>query len=70
MEAGIIIGLLIMLLGLGLLGYAVIGWESVHFGRLSYQASLRKVIPAVICISLGIQTVFSGFVLAMLGLER
>jgi len=69
-EAGIIIGLLIMLLGLGLLGYAVIGWESVHFGRLSYQASLRKVIPAVICISLGIQTVFSGFVLAMLGLER
>lgn len=69
-ERGTIIGFLIMLLGLGLLGYAIIGWKSTHFGHLSYQDSLRKIIPAVTCISLGIQTVFSGFALAILGLEK
>jgi len=69
-EAGTIIGFLIMLLGLGILGYAIIGWKTVHFGHLSYQSSLRKVIPAMTCIALGIQTVFSGFALAILGLER
>ena len=69
-EIGTIIGFLIMLLGLGLLSYAIIGWKTAHFGHLSYQDSLRKVIPAVICIALGIQTIFSGFALAILGLEK
>ncbi|MCD6387989.1 MAG: glycosyltransferase family 2 protein, partial [Desulfobulbaceae bacterium] len=69
-EIGTVIGFLIMLMGLGLLGYTIISWKTVHFGHLSYQDSLRKIIPAVTCIGLGIQTVFSGFALAMLGLER
>jgi len=69
-EIGAIVGALVMLLGLTLLGYAIIGWKTVHFGHLSYQDSLRKVIPAVTCIGLGIQTVFSGFALAILGLEK
>ncbi len=69
-EMGTIIGLLITIIGLGLLAYAVIGWKTVHFGHLSYQDSLRKVIPAVTCIALGIQTAFTGFALAILGLEK
>jgi len=69
-EIGIIIGFIIILAGSVLLGDAVWMWKSTNFGQLSYQASLRKVIPAVICIGLGIQTVVSGFALAILGLKK
>jgi len=69
-EIGIIIGFIIILVGVATLGYAVMGWKIANFGQISYQESLRKVIPAIICIGLGIQTVVSGFVLAILGLKR
>lgn len=69
-EIGIIIGFIIILAGTATLGYALMEWKTANFGHISYQESLRKVIPAVICIGLGIQTVVSGFALAILGLKR
>ncbi len=69
-EIGIIIGFIIILTGTIILGDALIQWKTANFGQISYQESLRKVIPAVICIGLGIQTVVSGFALAILGLKR
>jgi glycosyltransferase involved in cell wall biosynthesis len=69
-EIGTVIGFLMILMGTGLFGYALLGWKAAHFGHLSYQDSLRKIIPAVTCIVLGIQTMFSGFALAILGLEK
>lgn len=69
-EMGTIIGVLIMLIGVGLLSYTLIDWKIAHFGHLSYQNSLRKVIPAVTCIGMGIQIIFFGFALAILGLEK
>jgi len=69
-EWGISIGLVLALLGMGYLVYSVLQWQEVHFGNLSYSTSLRIVIPGITSIALGIQCIFSGFALAVLGLER
>ncbi len=69
-EWGIGAGIAFLLIGLGYLIVAIVEWQAAGFGPLSVQDSLRMVIPAMLCLSLGIQTVFSGFVLAILGLKR
>jgi glycosyltransferase involved in cell wall biosynthesis len=69
-EWGVIIGLAALVIGIGYLGFAVYSWRATGFGRLAYAESLRIVIPAVTAIALGIQIMFSGFALAVLGLER
>jgi len=69
-EWGIIIGLAIMLAGVVWLLMAVLQWKEAGFGPLSYQESLRMVIPAVIIIGLGVQTMFYGFALAVLGFKK
>jgi hypothetical protein len=69
-EIGIVGGLLLSLLGLGYLVAAVIYWQGVSFGDLPYAESLRIVIPAVTALALGMQSVFGGFLLAILNLPR
>jgi hypothetical protein len=68
-EWGILIGVMVTLMGCGILGSAVLEWKAAEFGPLSYQESLRTVMLAVTGIGLGIQTVFYGFALNILGLE-
>ncbi len=69
-ESGIVLGLLIFLAGLAYLIVAVLNWQEIGFGGLSYEKGLRIVIPAVTAIALGIQIIFSGFAFAILGLRR
>ena len=69
-EWGIGLGLFALLVGLGYLTGAILLWQKVGFGELSYPDSLRIVIPAVTAIALGVQFVFSGFALAVLDLSR
>lgn len=69
-EWGVSVGLILLLLGTGYLVYSVLQWQEVGFGSLSYPESLRIVIPGVTAVALGVQCIFSGFALAVLGLER
>ena len=69
-EIGIIGGVLLFMLGLGYLAYAVFYWHDASFGDLPYSESLRIVIPAVTAIALGLQSVFCGFLLAILNLPH
>ena len=69
LEKGIVLGLLLLLLGLGLLGHAFWIWKEARFGNLPFGENLRRLIPAVTLIALGIQTVFSSFFLSILGLR-
>lgn len=69
-ELGIGGGMILSLLGLGYLAAAVIYWKEVSFGDLPYAESLRIVIPAITAIALGVQSMFSGFALAILNLPR
>jgi glycosyltransferase involved in cell wall biosynthesis len=69
-EIGIVGGILLALLGAGYLVAAVLYWQNVSFGDLPYAESLRIVIPAVTAIALGMQSIFGGFLLAILNLPR
>jgi hypothetical protein len=70
LEAGLIFGALVSLCGLGLLVTAIWSWREVSFGALDPQQTMRQVIPAVVLLMLGIQTVFGSFFLSILGLGR
>ncbi|HED12235.1 MAG TPA: glycosyltransferase family 2 protein [Gammaproteobacteria bacterium] len=68
-EWGLLAGLGLVLAGVaGLIG-AVLYWQAAGFGNLPTEQSLRIVIPAVTSIAMGVQWMFSGFALAVLGLK-
>ena len=70
LEAGIAVGLVLTLTGLGALLAAVWSWRSVGFGGLDPRETMRQVIPGAVLLMLGIQTVFSSFFLSTLGIRR
>jgi hypothetical protein len=70
LERGIVGGLIIFVIGLGFLTVAVLKWKAADFGRLDYAESLRLVIPAVTCLTLSVQTIFSSFFLSILDLKH
>jgi glycosyltransferase involved in cell wall biosynthesis len=70
LEVGLLVGALFILMGLGVSIYAVGFWRSQHFGALDYAQTMRLVIPASLCLTLGVQTVFASFFLSVLGLRR
>jgi glycosyltransferase involved in cell wall biosynthesis len=65
LESWAVFGLLLSLVGAGLLAFGVAVWQRVGFGPLSYPGSLRIVIPAVTLIMLGMQIIFSSFLISM-----
>ncbi len=69
LERGIALGFLILASGLFLLLRAWWIWKTADFGPLSYPENLRRVIPAGIFITLGVQIIFSSFFLSVLGLR-
>lgn len=70
LEAGLVIGILITLGGLAGSVYSLYLWDLEEFGNLNYSSILRVVIPSVIAIMIGLQTVFSSFFLSFLGLNQ
>ncbi len=70
LEAGLVIGILITLAGLAGSVYSLYLWDLEEFGNLNYSSILRVVIPSVIAIMIGLQTVFSSFFLSFLGLNQ
>jgi len=69
-ESGLVAGLAFGLTGLFYFATAFLKWKSVGFGDLPYGESLRLIIPSVVLIGMAVQIVFSGFVLAVLGIHR
>jgi len=70
LEKGILLGLAVLLAGLLLLARAVWIWQQVHFNAsLSAEDNLRRLLPAVTLVVLGIQAIFSSFFMSVLGLK-
>ncbi len=69
LERGLILGVLLLLSGVGLLGWAVWLWKEAGFGPLSYPDNLDRVITASTLMVLGSQVIFSSFFLSVLGLR-
>jgi len=66
-EKALIAGGLLALAGIGLYLYIFVRWLGVHFGTLD---EIKNAIVALTITTLGIQTVFSGFMLSILGIQE
>ena len=69
LERGLIVGLLLMMGGVGMLGWAFWIWSESDFGALPYADNLRRVIAASTLILLGVQTTGISFFMSVLGLK-
>ena len=70
LELGIAIGLFTSLIGLGLLSLGMWSWKVQQFGPLSYPDSLRLIIPGTTALTLGIEIIFSSFLMSLLLMSR
>ncbi len=70
LEIGIIVGTILSVVGIAGSVYSVWFWQSSGFGPLNPSEMLRMIIPSIITLMLGIQTIFSSFFLSVLGMKR
>jgi Glycosyl transferase family 2 len=70
LEKGIVLGIAVLLSGVILLAHAVWIWKQADYGILpSTEDNMRRLIPAITLVVLGIQGVFSSFFMSALGLK-
>ena len=69
LEVGLLAGALMMLAGIVGLVLAVASWQSVGFGNLDPSLTMREVIPAVLLLAIGTQTVFASFFISILSID-
>jgi hypothetical protein len=69
LEVGLLVGALMSLGGVVALVAAVISWQSAGFGNLDPSLTMREVIPAVVLLALGTQTVFASFFISILSID-
>jgi glycosyltransferase involved in cell wall biosynthesis len=70
LEVGVLLGLITSVAGAVVLGLAVWGWRRTGFGALDPRVTMRQLIPAVLLMIVGIQTIFASFFLSVLTLRR
>jgi hypothetical protein len=70
LEKGLVVGALLTLVGFGGSVYALGDWGLHSFGVMDPMRTLRVVIPAALCLSIGCQIILSSFFLSMLGMAR
>ena len=70
LEAGLAIGVLLIMLGIAGSVSALEQWGARGFGPLEPAVTLRTVLPSMLAFMLGSQIVFSSFFLSVLGLKR
>ena len=70
LEVGLLAGALMILGGMGGTVYGFISWSSSLFGPQDPSRLMRVVIPSVLLLVLGLQTVLTSFFLSILGLKR
>lgn len=70
LETGLAAGVILIVFGFAMTIYSLATWGSVDFGELDPRVTFRLVIPAILSIILGVQTILSSFFLSVLGLSR
>jgi len=69
LEVGLLAGALMVLAGIVGLVLAVASWQAVGFGNLNPSLTMREVIPAVLLLAIGTQTVFASFFISILSID-
>ncbi|MGH7763408.1 MAG: glycosyltransferase family 2 protein [Candidatus Dormibacteraceae bacterium] len=70
LETGVIAGAIATLIGLAGIVLAFWSWHSAGLGRLDPYVTMRQLIPAVVLVALGTETVFASFFLSIMGMGR
>jgi glycosyltransferase involved in cell wall biosynthesis len=70
LERGLVLSAASLVVGLGLLGWAVNLWRLTGYGDLDYAVTMRWVIPGSTLTALGFQTMLSSFFVSILGMKR
>jgi glycosyltransferase involved in cell wall biosynthesis len=70
LEAGLVVGALLIAFGLAVSLAALSSWGRHAFGELDPRQTLRMVVPGVVSLTLGFQIVLSSFFLSVLGMSR
>ncbi len=70
LEHGVLAGLALGVAGLSMLVMAAWDWQQADLGALDPRVTMRQVIPAVVLMMLGAQTVFASFFFGIIGLRR
>jgi hypothetical protein len=70
LEVSLIVGVFLLVVGILASLSAFIIWERALFGALEPVKIMKIIIPAVTCLAIGFQVVFSGFFLSILTLKR
>ncbi len=69
LEVGLIAGGALTVCGLLMLVIATLHWRAMGFSGLDPRVEMRELIPSVVMMALGVQTVFASFFLSILGIE-
>jgi glycosyltransferase involved in cell wall biosynthesis len=69
LETGLIAGVVLLIVGVGATLFALQDWNHEAFGPLDARHTLRKVIPAVLALTLGAEVLMGSLFLSMLGLR-
>jgi hypothetical protein len=69
LEVGVAVGASLLVAGVAGSAYALAYWGDHSFGSLDYSVALRVVVPSVVLIVVGAQTILSSFFLSFLGLR-
>jgi hypothetical protein len=70
LETGVIAGAAATLVGLAGIILAAASWQHAGLGRLDPYVTMRELIPAVVLLALGAETVFASFFLSIMGMGR
>ena len=70
LENGLILGVVLLLVGIGLGGYAMAQWHAAGFGAVTATRMLRFTLPSAAALMLGVEAIFASFFLSLLGLNR
>lgn len=70
LEKGLAISSATIVVGICMLFFAVNIWRLNNFGSLDYSHTMRLVVPGTTLIVLGAQTIFSSFIISILGIRK
>jgi hypothetical protein len=70
LEAGLLLGSCLLVLGAAILAYALFLWHAAGFGNMSPTRLLRLTLPSATAFMLGVEVIFASFFLSLLGLNR
>jgi glycosyltransferase involved in cell wall biosynthesis len=69
LERGLILGVLLIMVGLFVAIVSVLRWRSADFGALNPTQNVRVIVPAILGLVLGAQTVLGSFSIGVLGIR-